>query len=387
VRSEAKESVAGLRRAGIDIVMITGDHPTTAEAIAVELDVLNGGAVLTGPEIDQLPDDTLRDRVTGVTVFARVTPAHKVRIVSALQQAGRTVAMTGDGTNDAAAIRLADVGVALGEHGTDAARQAADLVVTDDRIETIIDAIVEGRSMWISVRDAVSVLVGGNLGEIGFALGTGLVSRSGSALNARQLLLVNLLTDLLPSLALSVRPPEDHDPEALLTEGPDRSLAGALTRDVAVRALATGLSAGGAWAVARGTGTSAHASTVGLVALVGTQLGQTAVAGWRSPLVLAGSAASAGVLATVVQTPGLSHFFGCRPLGPIGWSTALAAAGAGTATAAALPHLLPESVSRRVDPAAPTERTTHRPPAEQPAETSRPSQARPRKKPRKKELV
>jgi cation-transporting ATPase I len=119
---------------------------------------------------------------------------------------------------------------------------------------------------------------------------------------------------------------------------------------------------------------------VGLVALVGTQLGQTAVAGWRSPLVLAGSTASAGVLATVVQTPGLSHFFGCRPLGPIGWSTALAAAGAGTATAAALPHLLPESVSRRVEPAAPTERTTHRPPAEQPAETPRPSRARPRKK-------
>ncbi len=341
VRTEAKEAVAGLRRAGIDIVMVTGDHPTTAESIAAELEILNGRRVMTGPELDCLDDETLTARLCDVSVFARVTPAHKVRIVSALQKSGRTVAMTGDGANDAAAIRLADVGVALGEHGTDAARQAADLVVTDDRIETIIDAIVEGRSMWISVRDAVSVLVGGNLGEIAYSLGTGLVSRSGSALNARQLLLVNMLTDLLPSLALAVRPPAHLDPEALLVEGPDRSLAGALTRDVAVRAVATGASAGTAWIFARSTGTRAHASTVGLVALVGSQLGQTALAGWRNPLVLAGSAASAGVLAAAVQTPGLSHFFGCRPLGPVGWSTALSAAGAGTAAAAALSRLLP----------------------------------------------
>ncbi len=341
VRPEAKEAVTGLRQAGIDVVMVTGDHPTTAESIAAELEILDGRGVMTGPEVDDLTDEALREKLGEVSVFARVTPAHKVRIVAALQKAGRTVAMTGDGANDAAAIRLADVGVAMGERATDAARQAADLVVTDDRIETIIDAIVEGRSMWISVRDAVSVLVGGNLGEIAYSLGTGLASRHGSALNARQLLLVNLLTDLLPSLALSVRPPEHHDPEALLAEGPDRSLGGALTRDVVVRALATSAAAGGAWTFARGTGTRAHASTVGLVALVGTQLGQTALAGWRNPLVLAGSAASAGVLAAAVQTPGISHFFGCRPLGPLGWSTALSAAGAGTAGAAALSRLLP----------------------------------------------
>jgi cation-transporting ATPase I len=355
VRTEAKDAVTGLRRAGIDIVMVTGDHPTTAESIAAELEILDGGGVMTGPELDGLTDDALTARLPEVSVFARVNPAHKVRIVSAFQRAGRTVAMTGDGANDAAAIRLADVGVAMGECGTDAARQAADLVVTDDRIETIIDAIVEGRSMWKSVRDAVSVLVGGNLGEIAFSLGTGLVSRSGSALNARQLLLVNMLTDLLPSLALSVRPPGHRDPEALLVEGPDRSLGGALTRDVAVRAVATGAAAGGAWTFARGTGTRAHASTVGLVALVGTQLGQTALAGWRSPLVLAGSAASAGVLAAAVQTPGVSHFFGCRPLGPLGWSTALSGAGLGTAAAAALSHLLPNPGAAPATPGEPQE--------------------------------
>ena len=380
VRHEAKEAVAALRRAGIDIVMITGDHPTTAESIAAELDILNGGAVLTGPEMDKITDDDLADRLSGVSVFARVTPAHKVRIVAALQKAGRTVAMTGDGTNDAAAIRLADVGVALGARSTDAARQAADLVVTDDRIETLIDAIVEGRSMWISVRDAVSVLVGGNLGEIAYSLGSGLASSRGSALNARQLLLVNLLTDLLPSLALSVRPPAHHDPEALLSEGPDRSLAGALTRDVTVRALATGASAGGAWVVARSTGTRAHASTVGLVALVGTQLGQTALVGWRSPLVLAGSAASAGVLSAIVQTPGLSHFFGCRPLGPLGWSTALSAAAAGTLASSALPRLLPSSFGS--EPAARDQEAAaaaRHQPAQTPAPATRQTHLQPRK--------
>ncbi|MGZ4489539.1 MAG: HAD-IC family P-type ATPase [Nocardioidaceae bacterium] len=379
VRAEAKEAVADLRRAGIDIVMITGDHPTTAESIAADLGILNGGAVLTGPEVDALTDAELGERLGETFVFARVTPAHKVRIVAALQALGRTVAMTGDGANDAAAIRLADVGVALGERCTDAARQAADLVVTDERIETIIDAIVEGRSMWISVRDAVSVLVGGNLGEIGFSLGSGLVSRSGSALNARQLLLVNLLTDLVPSLALAVRPPAHHDPEALLSEGPERSLAGALTRDVAVRAVTTGVSAGGAWTVARGTGTRAHASTVGLVALVGTQLGQTALAGWRSPLVLAGSAASAGVLGAVVQTPGLSHFFGCRPLGPVGWTTALSAAGIGTAASAALTRLLPESLLPAGTSPASEPAGAEPEPAASPATATRPSRARPRK--------
>lgn len=234
--------------------------------------------------------------------------------------------------------------------------------------------------MWISVRDAVSVLVGGNLGEIAYSLGSGLASSHGSALNARQLLLVNLLTDLLPSLALSVRPPAHHDPEALLSEGPDRSLAGALTRDVAVRAFATGASAGGAWVVARSTGTRAHASTVGLVALVGTQLGQTALVGWRSPLVLAGSAASAGVLSAIVQTPGLSHFFGCRPLGPLGWSTALSAAAAGTLASSALPRLLPPSFGS--EPAARDQRATaaaRHQPAQTPAPTTRQTHLQPRK--------
>jgi cation-transporting ATPase I len=344
-RPAALEAVRKLRLAGVKVIMITGDHPSTAEAVAAELEILNGGEVLTGPQLDALDDRQLAEVLPRVSVFARVTPTHKVRIVQGLQRLGHTVAMTGDGANDAAAIRLADVGVALGQRGTDAARESADLVVTDDRLETIIDAVVEGRAMWASVRDAVSVLLGGNLGEIAFTLGTGLLAPEGSPLNARQLLLVNLLTDLLPSMALAVRPPATRNPESLMHEGPEASLGGTLARDTAIRTVVTAGSTTGAWLVARGTGTTARAGTVALVTLVGSQLGQTMVAGWRSPLVLGASVVSAAALGAIIQTPGVSHFFGCRPLGPVGWVTGLTASGVGTAAA-----MVASKVAERVWP-------------------------------------
>src|SRR5262249_13810278 len=156
----------------------TGDHPTTAEAIAAELCLLNG-RIMTGPDLDALPDEELADALAGVSVFARVSPAQKARVVQALRAAGRVVAVTGDGANDAPAIRLADVGIALGERATPAARETADVVVTDDRIETITDAIADCRAMWRSTRDALAVLLGGNLGEIAFTVGTGLLSGGG----------------------------------------------------------------------------------------------------------------------------------------------------------------------------------------------------------------
>ena len=338
VRPTAAEAVSTLRRAGVSVVMLTGDHPTTAASIGTELGIVNGQRVVTGAQIDQLDDHQLGVLLPQVSVFARVTPAQKVRVVEAYRRSGHTVAMAGDGANDAPAIRLADVGIALGRNGTNAAREAADLVVTDDRIETITDAIVEGRGMWASVRDSIALLLGGNLGEIAFTLGAGMLRAGGSPLNARQLLLVNLFTDILPALALAVRPPASTNPESLLHEGPDASLGRALTREVLVRAGVTAGSATGAWLAARMTGTAPRASTVALVALVGAQLGQTMVAGWRSPLVVGASAVSGVALAAVVQTPGVSHFFGCRPLGPVGWTIALVASGAGTATSVLLPR-------------------------------------------------
>ncbi len=338
VRPTAAAAVRDLRAAGVAVAMITGDHPSTAEAIAAELGILGDGRVLTGAELDQLETDELDDIIDEVVVFARVTPVQKVRIVEAYQRVGRSVAMTGDGANDAAAIRLADAGIAIGGRGTAAARETADVIVVDDRIETIVETIIEGRAMWESVRDAVAILVGGNLGELGFIL-LGSALTGNSPLNARQLLLVNLLTDMAPALAIALREPRDRNPERLLHEGPDESLGSPLTREIAVRAGATAVGASAAWAVARVTGTPTRARTVALAALVGTQLGQTLVAGSRSPLVFGAATVSTGVLVAVIQTPGVSQFFGCRPLGPAGWLTAVGASVGATGASVAVPWI------------------------------------------------
>ncbi|WP_229680158.1 cation-translocating P-type ATPase [Saccharopolyspora thermophila] len=325
VHPTAAEAVARLRRSGVDAIMITGDHPSTAEAIAAELGMLGDRQVLAGAELDELDDEQLAGELPKISVFARVSPAQKARIVQRLQAVGRVVAMTGDGANDVPAIGLAQVGVAFGSRATPAAREAADLVVSDDRIETLTDGIVEGRGMWMSVHDALSMLLGGNLGEIGYALGTGLLGR-GAALNTRQLLVVNMFTDVLPAIAIAVRPPPDATPEKLLGEGPEASLGTALARDVYVRAAATAGAAGLAWALARPVSTTAQARTTGLVALVAAQLAQTLAVRGRTPLVLAAGFGSLLALAALVQTPVVSRFFGSSPLLPHQWGIALAAA-------------------------------------------------------------
>ncbi|MGW1058551.1 HAD-IC family P-type ATPase [Micromonospora rubida] len=340
VRESAAPAVRRIRQAGVHTIMITGDHPATASAIASTISPDHGEQrVATGTELDRLDDDALAERLTRTDVVARCTPAHKVRIIQALQKCGRTVAMTGDGANDAPAIRLADVGIALGQRGTPAARAAADLVVTDDRLETIIATLVEGRAMWSSVRHALSILVGGNLGEIAFSV-LSAASTGRSALTGRQLLLVNLLTDLAPALAIAVRPPASDHADHLLREGPDTSLGATLNREIALRAASTTLGATVGWTLARYTGRQRRAGTVALASLIGTQLGQTVLAGGTSPTVLASTAASVGALVFVVQTPGVSQFFGCTPLGPVGWSIAAGSAVGATLANGALTRLL-----------------------------------------------
>ena len=327
VRDSASPAAAQLREAGVQTVMITGDHPATGEAVAGQVNGAGDLTVLTGAEIEELSDDELAAALPEVDVIARCSPAQKVRIIQAYQAIGKVVAMTGDGANDAPAIRLADVGIALGKRGTPAARAAADLVVTDDRLETIIAALVEGRAMWASVREALGILLGGNFGEIAFTvLGAAITGRS--PLAARQLLLVNLLTDLAPALAIALSHPDRQTVGDLLREGPGTSLGSALTRDITKRAVTTTLGASAAWTAARFTGRGQRASTVALAALVGTQLAQTLSAGGRDQTVLAAGLGSAALLALVIQTPGLSQFFGCTPLGPVGWSIALGSAGA-----------------------------------------------------------
>jgi cation-transporting P-type ATPase I len=338
-RDSASAPIEQLSRAGINVVMVTGDHPHTAEAVARELGLLNGRRVLGAVELDELDDEELEKVLDEVAVFARVTPAHKVRIVAAFQRAGRVVAMTGDGANDAQAISLAQIGVAFGSRATSAARGAADLVVASDDLDVLIDSVVEGRAMWASVRDALAILLGGNLGEVAFTTSAALVTGR-SPLNARQLLAVNLFTDLAPAMAIAVQPPRTRRVD-LAREGPETSLAGPLARDVAIRAAATAAGAYGAWLTARATGTPTRARTVALAALVGSQLGQTLVIGRRSPLVAGSALLSAAGLVAVIQIPGLSQFFGCRPLGPVGWAIATGASGLATAGSVAATVLLP----------------------------------------------
>lgn len=346
VRPSAAETVRLLTEAGVRTVMITGDHPRTAVAIARQLGIPDTEHVLTGAELDELPKTERDARIAANTVFARVSPQHKVRIVQALQGAGRVVAMAGDGSNDAAAIRLADVGVALGGAGSRPARNAADLVLAEPDPVGIVAALQEGRALWRSVRDAVAILVGGNAGEIAFTLlGTAVGGRA--PLGTRQFLLVNMMTDMLPALAVALAPARLASGHAAkgAGQGPDSAPVHGtwgpdLVRDLAARGGATALGAMLAWQAARATGRERRASTASLAALVTTQLGQTALTSRHSPLVLVTCVGSAAMLFAVVETPGISQFFGCTPLGPVAWTIVGASAATATAAGALAPAVL-----------------------------------------------
>ena len=322
LRKEAKASLQELLALGVTPVVLTGDHPSTAKSIAEDLGLLSDRIVLSGADLTEMSDPELESRLGDVAVFARVTPAQKVRIVRAYQRAGKAVAMAGDGANDAPALRLADVGIALGQDCTAAARSASDIILIKPDVSRLIAAVLEGRTMWASVREAVAILMGGNLGEIGFTVIAGMIDGR-PPLNARQLLLVNLLTDVAPAMAIALRAPERG--EAMQIETPEEALGPALTREIAERAGLTALGAGSAWAVARIIGSRKGASTVGLAALVGTQLGQTLRAGQHDKKVVLTAVGSAALLAAMIQTPGVSQFFGCRPIGPVGWGIAAGA--------------------------------------------------------------
>ncbi len=207
-REGVKEAVATCKRAGIKTVMITGDHVATATAIAKELGILNEGELsITGEELDNIPDTTLKKNIMKYSVFARVTPEHKVRIVNSYQSTGAVVAMTGDGVNDAPALKQANIGVAMGQNGTDVAKNAADMVLTDDNFVTIVEAVKQGRNIFDNIRKAVHFLIATNIGEI-VTIFLGLLLGLKSPLLAIQLLWVNLVTDSLPAIALGLEKPD-----------------------------------------------------------------------------------------------------------------------------------------------------------------------------------
>lgn len=208
-RPEAKEAVAVCRRAGIKPVMITGDHVVTASAIARELGILeDGDMAITGAQLDAMTDSELFASVEKISVYARVSPENKIRIVKAWQRKGQVVSMTGDGVNDAPALKAADIGCAMGITGTDVAKGAADMTLTDDNFATIVDAVREGRGIYANIKKVVGFLLGTNIGEVITVFVAMLVWHKSPFLSM-QLLWINLVTDSLPAIALGMEPVED----------------------------------------------------------------------------------------------------------------------------------------------------------------------------------
>ncbi|WP_431963735.1 HAD-IC family P-type ATPase [Actinacidiphila sp. bgisy160] len=346
-RPDAAPLISGLRQAGVRPVMLTGDHPETARTVAVALGWPEDVTVVTGDELATRDRTGRAALVRDCGVVARVAPEQKLQVIEALRESKRVVGMVGDGSNDAAAIRAADVGVGIAVRGSAAARNAADLVIVNDELSALIEAVAEGRALWHSVADALTVLIGGNAGEIGFSLFGTLVSGA-SPLSTRQLLLVNLLTDMFPAMAVAVTPQGATADTAADTDresGAARTgsaplglgtLGAPLGRQIRHRGIVTTLGAATAWLAGTVTpGSARRTSTMALCGVVGAQLTQTVTGRRHSPLVWLTVLGSAAALIAVIQTPGVSQFFGCTPLGPVAW--------AGVTAAVALAALAPRT--------------------------------------------
>ena len=323
IRPGVPAAVRRCHEAGVRVIMLTGDHPATARAIAHEAGLPGDGYdVLTGVELAELPDDELDRRLERTAVIARATPLDKLRIVESLQRRGHTVAMTGDGVNDAPALRLADVGVAMGRGGTQVAREAADVVLTDDDFSTLVETLVEGRSFWRNIRRSLGLLLGGNLGELGLQVGASMLGLA-APLTSRQILAVNLITDVLPALAVALQQPEHHHLSALAREGAaafDRPLR----QDILRRALATAAPALGTYLITLRSAGVPVARTAAFASIVATQLAQTLDVGWAegglSRSVLGAVAGSAAMLLATLAVPQARGFLSLTMLPPVAWA-------------------------------------------------------------------
>ena len=236
-RPEAKAAVATCRKAGIKPVMITGDHVVTASAIARELGILeDGDEAITGPELDRMTDTELDSRVEHISVYARVSPENKIRIVKAWQRKGQVVSMTGDGVNDAPALKAADIGCAMGITGTDVAKGAADMTLTDDNFATIVDAVREGRGIYANIRKVVGFLLGTNIGEVVTVFFAMLLWHK-TPLLSMQLLWINLVTDSLPAIALGMEAVESD----VMEQKPKAKTEGLFAHGLGLRTILQGV--------------------------------------------------------------------------------------------------------------------------------------------------
>ena len=236
-RPEAKAAVARCRKAGIKPVMITGDHVVTASAIARELGIMReGDRALTGAQVDAMTDSELDEHVESIAVYARVSPENKIRIVKSWQRKGQVVAMTGDGVNDAPALKAADIGCAMGITGTDVAKGAADMTLTDDNFATIVDAVREGRGIYANIKKVVGYLLGTNIGEV-ITVFTAMMLWHKTPLLSMQLLWINLVTDSLPAIALGMEAVESE----VMTQKPKPKSEGLFAHGFGVRIVLQGV--------------------------------------------------------------------------------------------------------------------------------------------------
>ncbi|KUO95589.1 calcium-translocating P-type ATPase, SERCA-type [Ferroacidibacillus organovorans] len=337
-REEVAAAIVECKRAGIKTIMITGDHRLTAEAVAARLGILpQGGRVMTGAELDQLTERELEDAVNQVYVFARVSPQHKLRIVKALQKRGHVVAMTGDGVNDAPAIKSADIGIAMGKSGTDVAKDASSLVLADDNFATIVAAIEEGRNIYDNIRKFIRYLLTSNVGEIltmFFAMMMGLPL----PLLPIQILWVNLVTDGLPAIALGVDSPEPGTmmrPPRAMREG---IFARGLGRQIITRGIAIGVVTLSVFALSLHLGVLLKtAQTMAFATLVMAQLilvfdcrsvshGIRERGIFGNPYLVAAVAISFVMLWIVMYLPTLQPIFKTAPLSLAQWGGVLFAA-------------------------------------------------------------
>jgi Ca2+-transporting ATPase len=355
-RPEAQRAVQEARAAGIRTIMITGDHPATAAAIAVELGIAPSGArALSGPELQAMNAPDLRRAVREVSVYARVSPEHKLRIVEALQQQGEVVAMTGDGVNDAPALKRADIGVAMGIAGTDVSKGAADMVLADDNFASIVAAVEEGRGIYGNIQKFLRFLLSSNVGEVlvmffgvVFAGSIGLRPEAGEPLMlpllATMILWVNLLTDSGPALALGMDAADPHVMRRPPRDPRSPAISPAMWRDIlgrgTVMAVATLLALDAVLpaGLIPGSGSMAEARTVAFTTLVLAQLVNvfcsrsdeaSAFRGlFANPWLWLAVVTSTLLQLVVVYVPGFQKAFATVPLGPWDWALCLAAASA-----------------------------------------------------------